>query len=647
MMAAAGSVLVLALATALLFEFFAQPLAAGIFLPLVVSIGVTGWFSPALGLSLYLVSALVTLQIPILAGTPFFAGPEPGFLALLAATALRRLRGHTGGGASPPWVLAGLTLHGGSAVLAAAAIWWSLRDLPAGWLWALSEDALSQIFFWRWNNPFNFFRMTLLFLEGVSAYWVAVHAVRTESRRALRLAAWSFALCAALLAGYSAVELLFRGKTISLYPGFGPVFNDRNAYAAFWVLTVPICLGLAGSLGGLRRLLVLGIAALGVACCLISLSLTGVVGMLAVSAAWTVLVLWQRGVPPPAVRARRRRVFLAAGFLVLAGVGALLWLQPKGLNLQERTRERLSFWLPAAAMALHHPLLGVGPGRYFQQLPEWRERLRLAKVSTYEHEHVHNYYLQLAAETGLPGLAGFLLAAGAVLVPGWRRLRPSPPGAEDSRFPDPPDTRVIAGLIVALSGLMVVSLAQHPLLLLSFQTWFWIVAGLVVGSRPPTGAARLRPVGAALAGLATVGVLHLLFTPHPAPQTLVYGIHLPGDELSLPENARVTEELAFIRSGNRFSWESLRLSSLHPAGPQTVEAHLNGHLRRFELQPGQSLEVGWEGERERWELGLRVFPGVPLVFPDSLGAGVVIEGLPASLEAEPAPRFPLPNPRNP
>ncbi len=637
MMAAAGSVVALALATALLFAFFAQPLAGAVFLPITLAVGLAGWFSPAWGLSVYLVSSLVTLQIPILAETPFFSGPEPGFLALVAVTALRRLRQGAVGGAAP-WLAAGLVLHGGATVLAAAAVWWSLSDLPGDWFWALSRDAVSKIFFWRWRNPFNFLRMTLLVLEGIAACWIAFHAVRTDSRRTIRQAAWSFVLCAFLLAGYSAMELLFRGKTISLYPGFGPVFNDRNAYAAFWVLAVPICLGLAGTLGGLRRLLVYGIAAAGVLCCLLSLSLTGLVGMAAVLVLWGLAAFLRRTVNPAGGVSLRRWALVAAVVLGSVGLTVLVGLQPAGLNLQERLHSRFSLWQPAIWISLERPLLGLGPGRYLQERPLWRERLQLEKVDSYEHEHVHNYYLQLAAETGFPGLAGFLLAAGAVLVPAWRRLRAASSGDEQAEPGRASKQSLIAGLVVGLVGLLVVSVAQHPLLLFSFQTWFWIVAGLVAGTGPVNPVRRLQPVGLAVTGLAAVGFLHFLCVPSAAPRELVYGLHLPGKGLSAPANSRITEAIAFVRSSHHVPEGSLRVHSLHREVSQTIELELNGDLRRLELQPGQSVEVGWQGTGERWDLGIRVSPAAPLVFADSLGGGVVIEGLPESLEAEPEPR---------
>jgi O-antigen ligase len=58
-------------------------------------------------------------------------------------------------------------------------------------------------------------------------------------------------------------------------------------------------------------------------------------------------------------------------------------------------------------MFIDHPWLGLGPGNYpvaYQRyfLPGWLEPLG----------HAHNYYLNLAAESGLLGLAAFILTLG-------------------------------------------------------------------------------------------------------------------------------------------------------------------------------------------------------------------------------------------
>ena len=80
--------------------------------------------------------------------------------------------------------------------------------------------------------------------------------------------------------------------------------------------------------------------------------------------------------------------------------------------------ERMAHWQAGWEMFSAHPWLGVGFGNYAPiypayALPGWDEPLG----------HAHNYYLNLAAETGLVGLAAYLLFWGASLREGWRAVR--------------------------------------------------------------------------------------------------------------------------------------------------------------------------------------------------------------------------------
>ena len=72
--------------------------------------------------------------------------------------------------------------------------------------------------------------------------------------------------------------------------------------------------------------------------------------------------------------------------------------------------ERLAFWQAAADMWAERPWLGVGLGNYQaaypqHSLPKWRMSLG----------HAHNYYLNIAAETGLLGLLTYLALWAAVI----------------------------------------------------------------------------------------------------------------------------------------------------------------------------------------------------------------------------------------
>ncbi len=83
--------------------------------------------------------------------------------------------------------------------------------------------------------------------------------------------------------------------------------------------------------------------------------------------------------------------------------------------------ERLAHWDAALKMWADSPWLGVGPGNYavvYDQfrLPQWDQALG----------HAHNIYLNTLAESGLIGLAGFMLLWGGLALWLWGKVRRSP-----------------------------------------------------------------------------------------------------------------------------------------------------------------------------------------------------------------------------
>jgi O-antigen ligase len=80
--------------------------------------------------------------------------------------------------------------------------------------------------------------------------------------------------------------------------------------------------------------------------------------------------------------------------------------------------ERMAHWLAAVGMFSDHPWLGVGIGNYAVAYPQyalgrWRDPLG----------HAHNYYLNIAAEAGIIGLAAYLMLFSACLVHAVRVIR--------------------------------------------------------------------------------------------------------------------------------------------------------------------------------------------------------------------------------
>lgn len=94
-------------------------------------------------------------------------------------------------------------------------------------------------------------------------------------------------------------------------------------------------------------------------------------------------------------------------------------------NPDEAGNPRFLIWRPAWEMLQERPWSGIGLGAFFLAFPA-SDQLHDTSAGYY----VHNDYLQIAAETGLPGLF-FLLCVIAVLLWQFRRyLRSNPPGEQ-------------------------------------------------------------------------------------------------------------------------------------------------------------------------------------------------------------------------
>ena len=115
-----------------------------------------------------------------------------------------------------------------------------------------------------------------------------------------------------------------------------------------------------------------------------------------VAAAATFVILALMGVLPPILANRVTSVTSNFGIFDVRQVE----LTPENFAVVER----MAHWQAGWEMFVDEPLLGVGPGNYpavYERyyIRPWREPLG----------HAHNYYLNMAAEAGLPGLFALLV----------------------------------------------------------------------------------------------------------------------------------------------------------------------------------------------------------------------------------------------
>lgn len=638
----------LSLASAVfLLLFFSYPFARPVLLPAAVVILTTSFVSPPLGLGVFLISTLYTLQLPILLGLPYFTAPEPLFFSFLLGFSLYRLR-HPFSLHIPSAVRSAMLVFALAVMAGSLLVWLSLWQLPGPWVVPLTLDGLQKIIFWRWENPLQFFRVGLLYLEGLLAFIAVIGCHRVNARLTLLTTLGGLFALAFSLAGYSAIELLLRGKEISVYPGFGPVFTDRNAYAAFWVMIAPLSLAVAlGSRGWLRMggFVLTFLASL---FCFLSLSVTGI-GTLAAALVFCIFLFHARAL-------RRFAMSAVLALLALCALGGLLWLsQPVELkkSIGARLEERFSFWLPASAMIRERPLLGVGPGEFNRLLTHYRQKTGTTAESRFTAENVHNYFLQVGVDTGLVGLGGFL---GVLFVVGgvvyrsrsgesFDRIDREPAPAES-----PDSSRFLAwwiarlpgrgpltnGLTAALVGILLFSLTQHPMLRFVFQIYFWALLGLLLGlvsGTAPRGEVaagfRMRP-GLSVLLVLSAGLLQWLMFPQTDRTEFRYGLTVA--EADGEAVWHQTAGLAALRTPVPESVLELILQA-HPDSPgQNVRVLTAGRQEELRVDQSQETSVLIRTDEGALEFALITRPVVPESFPSDWGAGVKVRGLPAEEE---------------
>lgn len=299
-------------------------------------------------------------------------------------------------------------------------------------------------------------------------YWLA------DTPRRVHIAAWTFigaGLVEALI-GYGQWAL----ASGDLGPGGASIrvfgtFAQPNPYAGFLNFALPLALALTFFARDARERWVAGGASVLLLGAQVLANSRG--GLLGLAAAVVVIAAigWRRerlvgialaiGIPLAAiawfVHVIPSRIESAIARQVrIGGIGDIC--QPNNSNFS--TVERLVHWIAGLRMFAAHPILGVGAGnydaayaRYTPSLVCWPEGQGQA----------HNYYINVAAETGILGLLAFLAVVAVLLWLGWRvsRLHFSATGQASAALAWAVPTRALAiGFFAILVALCVHNLTD-------------------------------------------------------------------------------------------------------------------------------------------------------------------------------------------
>jgi len=261
-------------------------------------------------------------------------------------------------------------------------------------------------------------------------------------------------------AGWHPVQLAAGSRLV------GPL-GSASYLGAAEVLLVPVAVGVAAdrSWRVRDRRLAAGCATLG----LVALVASGARAAWVGAAVALALAGWLRRAPAGERWNRRRSGALAASIVVVVAVAFATGSASRVPALfgprQVGGLSRLAEWQVAATVVVDHPLTGVGPEGY-------RIAFGRAVDSSYQRtygrdplpDRAHDSLLDVAATTGLPGLAAYLLLLASTGVFVVRALRRGPPW--------------VAGVAAGLVGYSAGALLLFPLA--EVEPSAWLLAGLVV-----------------------------------------------------------------------------------------------------------------------------------------------------------------------
>jgi len=302
-------------------------------------------------------------------------------------------------------------------------------------------------------------------------------------------------------------ETLTQAEVLTARGSILAFFGNANQLASYLVLTCPLLLGIISMCRGLRRALLIVCLAI-VLACLILIGARG--SWIAALAGLSVITVWG------ARRNRRAALRVAGCTLLLLALLLATVVNIKPQIAHELTGRlegsfaslnyRLLAWRSSLHMIARHPLLGSGPGTFkLLFLPTLADYLRgYDPLScwglTEKMNEPHNEYLQLAAETGLPGLCFLLFFCGGMIRVAWRNLRNLPSS----------EGFLSVALISGLAAVMADAATSISFHVVPTRVAFWAMAAMLF-SLP--GASGIRHPAEAQAH-ASPGISRLAVTPY-------------------------------------------------------------------------------------------------------------------------------------
>ena len=404
-------------------------------------------------------------------------------------------------------------------------------------------------------NP-HLFSEKILVTIALLVVFVTARAFRLTPGQRLRLASLA-GLTALVLAAVGIAQFsghdIFPGALRSSRMRVYSLAGNPNYLAGSLACLAPLSLywGLSG--GWLRKLAGSAVVGASVVCLLLTQSRGG---WLAFAAAIVVMtVMWLRWRlrenenpnHPFGIRWLKTLALLLLPIVVGVLITVFLWSDT--LKLQDRVRsafdsgsqniqKRMLMWKLAWSITCDHPVIGVGPGgirehylnyqkRYFSKGHEDRRKVSATP------SHIHNDYLEIAAETGFPGIILFIAFLWACIVDAFGR----PPPPRDGPMPAREGLWCIV-LAGSCAACLTHALVSFPLNLPAHAGLLFLSLGLLSGNRTAGGFSTKSWKLISGRGLLTVLLL------------LVTGVYLAAAGVLAAEDVHVRSALDRLTEGD-------------------------------------------------------------------------------------------------
>jgi len=267
--------------------------------------------------------------------------------------------------------------------------------------------------------------------------------------------------------------------------GVSGSFGTHEALGSFLMLMLPItaAMGIFNKKDETRRIAALAVSLLVTVCLAFSQSRSGWISELV---ALSVLALIASKFSTANRAGTKQRLVAAAPFLAFAGIaGIVVALSGSGMDVMHRAstfgagssdlsmNERLRLWHAALSMIAAKPIFGWGLGSFPYLASKYTSVAAsgafVAANGINLHSIAHNYYLQLAAETGIVGLGVYVSMIVTFFIVGVRALGKLKDGARKM---------VLIGVLAAMAGQVVDSITSPCYNIASISLFQWLLMGI-------------------------------------------------------------------------------------------------------------------------------------------------------------------------